>query len=300
MTTPLTTAATAFARYEAVRARLPAASFPPVARSLPSLAEVADLYDGLLLDAFGVLNVGDTPISGAIARMAGLRARGKRLCVLTNAASHTRRAAVEKYARLGFDFTADEVVTSRDVAAARLDTIAPGASWGAISAPGDDYHDIPAHLVDAIDVPGAMDGCDAILFLSSLRWTAPLQAQLAAALARRPRPLVVANPDLVAPREDGFSQEPGRFGHALADTGIPVHWFGKPFGDGFTDALARMGLPAHRVAMVGDTLHTDILGGRAADMGTVLIADHGLFAGQDVAPYIARSGIVPDIVCATT
>jgi hypothetical protein len=35
-------------------------------------------------------------------------------------------------------------------------------------------------------------------------------------------------------------------------------------------------------------------------MGTVLIAAHGLFAGRDVAPYIARSGIVPAVVATTT
>ena len=52
--------------------------------------------------------------------------------------------------------------------------------------------------------------------------------------------------------------------------------------------------------LVGDTLHTDVLGGRAAGMGAVLVADHGLFAGRDVRGYIARSGIVPDAVVATT
>ncbi|MFD1810358.1 HAD hydrolase-like protein [Gemmobacter lanyuensis] len=36
--------------------------------------------------------------------------------------------------------------------------------------------------------------------------------------------------------------------------------------------------------MVGDTLHTDILGGQAAGHGTILVTDHGLFKGRDVAP----------------
>ena len=34
-----------------------------------------------------------------------------------------------------------------------------------------------------------------------------------------------------------------------------------------------MGLPPERLAMVGDTLHTDVLGGRAAGMGAVLVAE---------------------------
>jgi HAD superfamily hydrolase (TIGR01450 family) len=298
---PLSPAEAAFRRYEEVRPRLPEARFPAGSDQLASLSEAADRYDGFVLDAFGVLNVGDTPIAGAVARMAELRARGKRLCVLTNAASYTRAGVLAKYHRLGFDFAADEVVSSRDVAVARLDRIAPGADWAVISAEGDGYDDIPARLTDAIARPGAFDGADAILFLSTARWTPDLQRRLDEALARRPRPVVVANPDLVAPREDGLSQEPGLFVHALMDRGLTdVHWFGKPFADAFDDAVVRTGLRPDRLAMVGDTLHTDTLGGAAAGLGTVLVTDHGLFAGLPVAPFIRRSGIVPDVIVPTT
>jgi HAD superfamily hydrolase (TIGR01450 family) len=292
----------AFARYEAVRPRLPAARFPAAALPGRTLADAADRYDGFVFDAFGVLNVGDTPIPGAVARLADLRRAGKRMVVLTNAASYPRAAALEKYRRLGFDFAADEVVSSRDVAAARLDQIAPGATWAAITAAGDDLADLPVRCLDLLDRPGALEAADAVLFLSSARWTRAHQARLVAALSDLPRPVVVANPDLVAPREDGLTLEPGAFAHHLADaTGLaPVH-FGKPFGEALGDALARLGgLPRARVAMVGDTLHTDVLGGAAAGMGTVLVTAHGLFAGQEVAPFVARSGIVPDHIVTTT
>jgi glycerol-1-phosphatase len=265
------------------------------------LGAAAEHYDGFILDAFGVLNVGETAIPGAVARMADLRARGKRLVVLTNAASYTRDQILAKYRRLGFDFTADEVVSSRDVAVARLEAVAPGATWAAISAEGDSFADIPVRVVDAIADPAAFESADAILFLSTARWTAALQVQLHRALERRPRPFVVANPDLVAPRETDLSQEPGLFAHDLIDAlGCDIHWFGKPFAEGFADAIARTGLPAQRLAMVGDTLHTDVLGGAAAGCGTVLITDHGLFRGLDVAPFITASGIVPDIIIPTT
>lgn len=291
----------AFRRYEAVRPRLPKARFPAASRHLADLGAVADDVDGFILDAFGVLNVGETAIPGAVARMADLRARGKRLVVLTNAASYTRDQILSKYHRLGFDFSGDEVVSSRDVAVARLEALAPDATWAAISAAGDTFADIPARLTDAIADPGAFDRADAILFLSTARWTPALQALLEQTLRARPRPLVVANPDLVAPREDGLSQEPGLFAHDLIDRlGCAVHWFGKPFAAAFADAIARAGLPAHRLAMVGDTLHTDVLGGAAAGCATVLITDHGLFRGLQVAPYLAASGIVPDIIIPTT
>ena len=291
----------AFARYEAIRARLPSASFPSVSRCLPTLSEAAEGWDGFVLDAFGVLNVGDRPIPGAVERMAELRARGKRLCVLTNAASYTRAGALEKYRRLGFDFSADEVVSSRDVAAARLEGVAPGAIWAAISAPDDDFADIPARVVNAMETAGALEGADALLFLSTARWTIDWQKRLVAALERRLRPLVVANPDLVAPREGGLSQEPGLFAHDLMDrVEAVVHFFGKPYPEAFNDAANRIGLPLDRLAMVGDTLHTDVLGGAAAGMGTVLVTRHGLFAGRDVEPFICASGIRPDVIVETT
>ncbi|MDZ4095350.1 MAG: TIGR01459 family HAD-type hydrolase [Paracoccaceae bacterium] len=292
----------AFARYEAVRPRLPMARFAKTSVRARDLSEVADRYDAFVLDAFGVLNVGDTPIPGAVARMAELRARGKRWVVLTNAASYTRADALVKYRRLGFDFTAKEVVSSRDVAVARLAAIAPGALWAAASAAGDGFGDISARVIDLIDTPDAFDQAEAFLFLSSTRWTPGLQQRLMQSLQRRPRPLVVANPDLVAPREDGLSLEPGLFAHELIDQlGLVPHWFGKPFADGFEDALARLdGVARDRIAMVGDTLHTDILGGAAAGLGTILITAHGLFAGRDVTPYIAQSGIQPDVIVATT
>jgi HAD superfamily hydrolase (TIGR01459 family) len=292
----------AFDRYEAVRPRLPAAEFPGSSCHAPSLAEAAADYDGFVLDAFGVLNVGETPIPGAIARMADLRRAGKRLVILTNAASYPRPAAIAKFRRLGFDFAPEEIVTSRDAAASRLAAHAPGATWAAITAEGDDLADIPAPCLDAFSVPDALDRADAILFLSTARWSAAMQERLVAALLARPRPFVVANPDLVAPREVGLSVEPGAFAHDVEDrTGVVPVFYGKPFPDAFDDAAAALGgLPRARIAMVGDTLHTDVLGGAASGMGSILVARHGLFAGRDVAPYIRRSGIRPSRIVETT
>lgn len=290
----------AFARYEAVRPRLPQAAFAPEPTvRAATLEQVADRWDGFVLDAFGVLNLGDTPIPGAVERMARLRAMGKKLCILTNAASFPRSEAVAKFRRLGYDFTEAEIVASRDVAAAALDRLAPGATWGAIAREDDDFADLPVPAFDLLE--GDWDRADAILFLAAASWTPAHQARLIRAMEARPRLLVVANPDVVAPQGAALSVEPGFWAHHLLDrVPVPVKWFGKPFPEAFSAAAARTCLPPHRLAMVGDTLHTDVLGGRAAGMGTVLVADHGLFAGRDVQGFIRQSGIMPDAVVATT
>jgi ribonucleotide monophosphatase NagD (HAD superfamily) len=54
------------------------------------------------------------------------------------------------------------------------------------------------------------------------------------------------------------------------------------------------GVPADRIAMCGDSLHTDILGAAAQGWRSVLVTADGLFAGEETGPYEQRSGIVPD------
>ena len=290
----------AFERYEQIRDRLPQAQFCATPQACRTLADVAPHVDAFVLDAFGVLNVGGTPIPGAVERIAQLRAMGKRLIVLTNAASDDHAFAVAKFKGLGFDFSGDEIVTSRDVCVQNIRTSLPAGRWGAICKQSDTLADIDLDIVawTAEDQPQV----DGFLMLSSERIDDALMQALEQALRDGEHPLICANPDLVAPRETGLSCEPGFFTHALADrTGVVPQFFGKPFGNAFDAVMARLGAPsAERVAMVGDTLHTDVLGGAAAGMKTVLIEDHGLFKGHDVTGYMRACGIRPDFTCPTT
>lgn len=290
----------AFARYEQVRDRLPSAQFPKTPQACAHLAAVAAHVDAFVLDAFGVLNVGATPIPGAVDRIAELRAMGKKLIVLTNAASDDHAFAIRKFQGLGFDFSGDEIITSRDVCVGHIQAHLPDGKWGAICKKSDNLEDIDLNVVawtanQQVDVDG-------FLMLSSERIDDPLMRALEEALNAKSRPLICANPDLVAPRETGLSCEPGYFVHALADlTGVVPEFFGKPFGNAYQAVMARLGgISPDRIAMVGDTLHTDVLGGAAAGMKTVLIEDHGLFKGHDVAHYMRQSGIRPDFICPTT
>jgi HAD superfamily hydrolase (TIGR01459 family) len=293
---PLLPLATAWARYEAIRDRLPTAVPRGPTRHEARLFDVAEDFDGFLFDSFGVLNVGDAAIPGAAACLDALRHMGKRIRVLTNAASYSADVALDKYRRMGLTLDLSEIVSSRAVTFAHLASVAPALRWGAIAAAGDSFADAAGADVFDLLAPGAAwDRAEGILFLSSARWTAALQDRLAADLAARPRPVVVGNPDLVAPREGGLSIEPGFWAHDLQDrTGVVPRLFGKPYPEAFATALSGIGPGRH--AMIGDTLHTDILGGQAAGLATILVTDHGILAGRDIAPFIAASGIVPDIV----
>jgi len=140
---------------------------------------------------------------------------------------------------------------------------------------------------------------DEFLLIGAAEWTEQRQALLETSLRDHPRPILVGNPDIVAPRESGLSLEPGYFAHRLADAAsIVPEFFGKPFSNIFDMALARLpkGTDLNRVVMVGDTLQTDILGGCSAGVKTALTTDFGSLKGMDFGVAIARSGIVPDFI----
>lgn len=292
----------AFTQYESVRKVLPTAKFPTGSKYIANLSEVADRFDVFLLDAFGVLNVGETAIPGAPEQIAALQAMGKRAMVLTNGASLPAERSMDKYQLFGFDFARADVISSRDILMANLRK-QTSIAWGCMALSTSKLEEFPAQVLALGDDPQLYNDVSGFILLGSAGWTSARQAMMVKSLNANPRPILVGNPDLVAPRETNLSLEPGWFGHQAADkTGISPQFFGKPFDAIFAEARKRIpaNIPNDRIAMVGDTLHTDILGGKAAGFGTVLISDHGLFRGKNVASYIKTSGIVPDFIAPTT
>lgn len=290
--------AQAFESYERVRHRLPVAKAGASCTRLPDLDALADDMDVFLLDAFGVLNIGETAIAGVPERIAGLQKAGKRVMIVSNAAGFPHAKLMEKYKNLGYNFAPEDVITSRKATLHALRN-APPMKWGLMATQSLGRGDIePFDMVYLAEDPEEYDAAEAFVLLGSAVWTETRQALLEASLRNAPRPVYVGNPDIVAPREDGFSIEPGHFAHRLADqTGVEPQFFGKPFGNIFDLAFAQIDkIDLGRTVMVGDSLHTDILGGQAAGLKTALIAGYGFFAGHDVAGPIATSGIQPDYI----
>ena len=280
-----------FERYQSVRHRLPTARFNAGSENVGSLIDVAGEVDAFVFDAFGVLNVGETSIPEAAQRLDQLRETGLAIRILSNAASYNHERATEKFRKLGMKVWPDEVVTSRDAALESLRDVL----WGCIAAPSDDFSDIGAATVRLGDDPADYDRVDGILFLSTEAWGPERQAVLTASLMATPRPVVIANADIAAPRDHGFSLEPGHFGHLLADKGLTdIKFFGKPFPEVFRMVEESLeGIPPNRIAMCGDTLHTDILGAAAQGWRTVLVERDGMFCGTDASEYCHRSALVP-------
>ena len=288
----------AFEAYERIRYRLPDVTRRADCHRLPNLDYLASEIDVFLLDAFGVLNIGETAIPGVPERVAGLQKGGKRVMVVSNAAGYPHSTLMRKYKRLGYNFDPEDVITSRTATLAAINKMPP-TKWGIMDTEIWGLEDLEhldiTYLADDVS---AYEEAEGFILMGSAVWTERRHAFLETSLIKNPRPVIVGNPDIVAPYEDGFSIEPGSYGHRLGDdTGVEPCFFGKPFQNIFDLAFTRLdSFDPARTIMVGDSLHTDILGGQAAGIKSALIAGYGFFAGHDVFPPIISSGIQPDYI----
>ena len=283
------------------RARLPAPIRRGRGEAAPGLAALADRYDAFILDGYGVVNVGAEPVPGIVEAVAALRAAGRAVMVFTNGAGRPVHWTARRYAAWGVEVPERLVVSSRDVLEAELATRPRPGLWGVMAKPDSELETLPAETALLGDDDALYREAGGFILLRSGEWTVERHDRMAGALRRAPRPVLVANPDVSAPYPDGsFSAEPGYWAIRLeAETGVECERFGKPFGPAFDLALARAGaagLRRDRVAMVGDGLYTDILGGLAAGLGTVLVTGHGLVRDLDWREWAERTGIVPDHV----
>ncbi len=290
---------TAFAAYEAARGRLPEANSGGQCVRCDTLDDIADEFDVFLLDAFGVLNIGENAIPDVPERVANLQARGKQVFDVTNAAGYSNATLLAKYARLGYEFAPDNVISSRMTILHAL-AQEPKRHWGAMLSKAAGMQDLEElDLTRLEEDKSAYERAEGFLCLGAAEWTETRQALLEEALIERPRPVWIANPDIVAPRENGFSTEPGNYAHRLADkTGVSPVFFGKPFANIYDLAFGRLdpNIDRKRVVMVGDSLHTDVLGAQTAGISSALISGYGFLAGHPVDPPIEQSGIRPDFV----
>ncbi len=289
-------------RYNAIAGRLGTARFPQRSREIHNLSAIRDEIDVFILDGYGVLNIGPDAIPGAVQRVQDLQDSGATVIVLTNGATLPADQTLKKYLDLGLPFSAEQVVSSRDALLVALASKPSDYRWGVMAPELARIEQLAPHTHLLEDDPDAYERADGFILLSTADWSASRQAHLINAMKTNTRPVLVGNPDLVAPFADQFSLEPGWYAHEMTDqlvtqTNCQPEFFGKPFGNAFDLVKAKIGdTDPQRVVMVGDTLHTDILGGAAAGFKTALITGHGLLRGQPVEDAIQVAGIRPDFI----
>ena len=282
-------------------ARLPAPMRKGRVEPAANLLALIDRYDAFILDGYGVINVGPEPIPGIGDTIRALRAAGQEVMVLTNGAGRPSRQTARRYAGWGLEFPERLVVSSRDALEAALAAQPRPGLWGVMAQPDSELETLPVETALLEDDEDIYRRADGFIFIRSEGWSTARHMLLAEALRESPRPVLVANPDVSAPYPDErYSAEPGYWALRIeAETGVRCEPYGKPFAPAFELALHRLGCAGakrNRIAMVGDGLYTDILGGLAAGLGTVLVTDYGLLKGLDWEVRATATGILPDHV----
>lgn len=225
-------------------------------------------YDSFLFDGFGTLyNHGGHVYPGALESLQYLRAHGKNVRLLTNAASRPVYALQKELQDMGVEFSVDEIISSGDLlpllnTALRIDNaFYLGKPEGL------------AFLHEAGITPSETPRSSTVI-LSLAVHDNDERLLAAETILREPRArLVVLNPDAWAPRPDGTRiPVSGAQAYKLQQaTGCQTLYCGKPFPLLFEVALRSLIPSTGSVLMIGDTLGTDIAGATLAGIDSALI-----------------------------
>ena len=103
------------------------------------------------------------------------------------------------------------------------------------------------------------------------------QAILAECL-RLKKPLICANPDICATKKGQIYYTQGAIADTYESMGGKVYWIGKPYPEIFDFACQILGTDKKTSIMIGDSVHTDIVGATRAGIDSVLIYETGILA----------------------
>ncbi len=257
---------------------------------IESIGDIADQFDAIVLDQWGVLHDGSTPYPSALTALDQLKGSGVKLGVLSNSGKRAAPNAA-RIGAMGFDVSAfDTIMTSGEAlwqrfanGQAAADSIyaiegrrGDAANWAdglslAIS-------DTPA-TADAVLLMGLPDGTEEHAYDDTLHEA-----------LERDLPMYCSNPDLTSPRGGGtYVMSPGALALRYQKAGGAVYMFGKPHRPIYDAMQTALDCAPDKILMVGDSLHHDVLGAQRAGWQSLLIR-----AGVH-APDIAPGSITRDI-----
>jgi ribonucleotide monophosphatase NagD (HAD superfamily) len=254
----------------------------PSAPEPRGLAALLDDYDGILLDAYGVLVDSGGALPGAAALLDELARRATPAFVVTNDASRLPATIARRFADFGLTIAADHVITAGSLLAGYVAAHGLAGARAVVLGTADSrrYAEQAGCEVVALDRDGELDllmigdevGYDFLPALDAALTLVSRQLERGAAVR-----LVLPNPDVIYPvAGGGFGFTAGgaallleaglsrRLGRAIAFDRL-----GKPHRPIFDEAVRRAG--SHKLLMIGDQLETDIAGARQAGLDAALL-----------------------------
>ena len=275
-------------------------------KRIVGLREIADQFDLLLVDQYGVLHDGVAAYPGAIDGLARIASSGRKVIVLTNSGK-VAAANLTRLAALGFAGSNLHAVLSSGEVALQLvrsgalgprfaigaDTCVIGRSGDAYAFSSDDFR-LVARPQDAAFLVFA--GSDAP------RTSVDIYRSMLTAAAQARVPAICINPDITMIRDGELVAAPGAVARIYESLGGPVEYVGKPYPAIFEHAIATAALsPGARIVMIGDSPEHDVAGARAMELSTVLVRTgiHRHLSEEQLLRFCEGCGGVPDFLTAT-
>ncbi len=268
-----------------------------------SIRELIDKYDGLLIDAYGVLVHTSGAFDGAVDFMGRLSDEDVPYVIITNDASRLPESCAAKYRRDGLDIPVGRIVTSgslvidyfeeHDLEGARCLVLGPPDSKRYAERAGAELVEVEDGDFDVLII-GDESGYD---FVPVVDETLTILFQKLD--AGDDFELLLPNPDLIYQRSaKSFGFTSGSVANLFENAirarypgcGVCFRRLGKPYAPMFDEAIERMG--TRNCAVLGDQLDTDIKGANDYGLDSVLVAT-GL---TDLENTLAHSTVQPDYI----
>ena len=280
------------------------------------MEDLLDRYDAFCFDGYGTLyNRGSFVYDGAQDWYTMLRAAGKQMRLITNAASDVDSVLAADAAKRGFAFSEAETISSGSLLK-DLCVELRGRGMNRCDVRRDlreVYYigrETGKHVLESCGITAvapAAEPVEPIVAISSAKDTPETYEQAVKILKRPGAILLVLNSDAWAPKipgDDGVTvREPvsGALSERLRRdsacgangmAGCETFYLGKPFPAIWNKVKSTLA-PDARVLMVGDTLGTDVLGARVAGFDSALVVGRNVPADELEADEKAL-GIRPD------
>jgi HAD superfamily hydrolase (TIGR01450 family) len=276
--------------------------------TIQPFGSILDPYKVVFFDAFGVLKSYNGLIPGIIETFEYLKATDREYYIVTNDASRSPMQLAEAYHKLGLHAVDQERIISSGMIAKEYLDLKVNDGIVAYLGTEDSAHYIERSGLHALPV-GAINEeninqVNAVVLLDDegFDWYEDINRTVNL-LRQRTIPAIVANTDSIYPVSGSNRVSIAIGGIATmieSIVGKRFIRFGKPDSQMFMFAYdlirSRRSISKKEILMVGDTLHTDIIGGNKFGIDTVLVLS-GNTLPADAATRISSTGIVPTYVC---
>jgi len=269
---------------------------------------ILDQYKIIFFDAFGVLKNYHGLVPGIEKTFAYIEKQQKEYYIVTNDASRSPQQLAESYHKLGLQaITPDRIISSGMLAKEYLDLKVNngivaylGTNNSAHYIDSSGLHTLPVSAINYTNI----DQVNALVLLDDegFNWFDDLNKTINI-LRKRTIPAIVANTDNTYPLSGNNEVAIAIGGIAsMIETIVGKRFirFGKPDSQLFMFAYDlirwRLDITKKDILMVGDTLHTDIIGGNKFGLDTVLVLT-GNTLPDDAEIRIRSTGIVPTYIC---